>query len=133
VLFGWYDIALDRLLALIAEQHHDDRGFVWPVPVAPFDVHLICLGDSGSPASREAERLHGELEGAGRSVLFDDRDERPGVKFADADLIGAPVRLTVSERSLQAGGVEMKLRAREGKETLPSAAVIDRVLANLRY
>ena len=78
-----------------------------------------------------AERLYGELESAGRAVLFDDRDERPGVKFADADLIGSPVRLTVSERSIQAGGVEMKLRSQESKQTIPEAMVIARVSETL--
>jgi prolyl-tRNA synthetase len=133
LFFGWHEIALDRLLAVIAEGHHDDHGLVWPVGVAPFDVHLVSLGTAGSAAARAAERLHDELENAGRDVLFDDRDERPGVKFADADLIGVQVRLTVSERSLQAGGVEMKLRNQESKEMIPHAEVIARVSEKLRF
>jgi prolyl-tRNA synthetase len=133
LFFGRYELALDRLLACIAEEHHDDKGLLWPARVAPFAVHLVSLGAASSAAGNEAERLYRELEGTGRTVLFDDRDERPGVKFADADLIGAPVRLTVSERSLQAGGVEMKLRGRDEREIVPAAVTGDRVTEELRF
>ena len=106
---GSYGIGSGRLLACVAEAFHDEKGLVWPVSVAPYHLHLVVLVGKGSPeTSRVAEQLYGDLEQVGIEVLFDDRSEMtPGVKFNDADLIGLPIRLTVSERSLQAGGVEL--------------------------
>ncbi len=106
VVMGSYGIGSGRLLACIAEEHHDEQGLIWPATVAPYHVHLVALRG----AQGEADHLYLQLREAGVETLFDDRDERPGVKFADADLIGIPLRLTVSARSLQAGGVELKLR-----------------------
>jgi prolyl-tRNA synthetase len=108
IVMGSYGIGVGRLLACVAEEHHDDRGLVWPAAIAPFDVHVCALGDEGLAGG---EPVVGALEAAGFDVLFDDRGERPGVQFADAELIGCPVRLTVSKRSLAAGGVEAMLRA----------------------
>jgi prolyl-tRNA synthetase len=105
---GSYGIGVGRLLACVAEEHHDDRGLDWPPAIAPFDVHVCALGDEGLAG---AELVVSSLEAAGIDVLFDDRGERPGVQFADAELIGCPVRLTVSQRSQAAGGVEAALRA----------------------
>jgi len=102
--------AAPRLLAAAAETHRDERGLRWPAAIPPFDVHVVSLGGRGTEAMAAAERLCGELESRGREVLLDDREESPGVKFADADLIGIPVRITVSARSLAAGGVEVKRR-----------------------
>ncbi len=110
IVMGSYGIGVGRLLACIAEEHHDERGLRLPVAIAPYPVHLTVLRGSDSEAGEVAERVYGSLEAAGIGVLFDDRGERPGVQFADADLIGLPVRLTVSERSLKAGGVELKRR-----------------------
>jgi prolyl-tRNA synthetase len=107
---GSYGIGVGRLLACIAEEHHDERGLRFPVAVAPYPVHLTVLRGSDSEAGEVAERVYGSLEAAGIGVLYDDRGERPGVQFADADLIGLPVRLTVSERSLTSGGIELKRR-----------------------
>ena len=108
IVMGSYGIGVGRLLACVAEEHHDDRGLDWPPAIAPFDVHVCALGDEGLAG---AELVVSSLEAAGIDVLFDDRGERPGVQFADAELIGCPVRLTVSKRSLAAGGVEAALRA----------------------
>jgi prolyl-tRNA synthetase len=108
IVMGSYGIGVGRLLACVAEEHHDDRGLVWPPAIAPFDVHVCALGDEGLAG---AELVVSSLEAAGIDVLFDDRGERPGVQFADAELIGCPVRLTVSQRSQAAGGVEAALRA----------------------
>jgi len=109
IIMGSYGFGVSRTLAAIAEQHHDERGLVWPVTVAPFDVHLVVLG--ADDAARElAESVEALLEDAGVDVLYDDRDESAGVKFADADLIGIPLRLTVSPRSIKAGGIESKRR-----------------------
>ncbi len=110
IVMGCYGIGVGRLLACIAEEHHDDRGLRLPIAIAPFPVHLTVLRGADSPAGEVAERVYETLEAAGVGVLFDDRGERPGVQFADADLIGLPLRLTVSERSLTAGGVELKRR-----------------------
>jgi prolyl-tRNA synthetase len=113
VVMGSYGIGIGRLLACIAEEHHDDRGLRWPAAVAPFDVHLCALGSENLEL---AGALHDEGEAAGLDVLLDDRSERPGVQFADADLIGAPVRITVSTRSVEAGGVEATLRGGAERE-----------------
>ncbi len=112
VVMGSYGIGVERLLQVIVEQHHDDAGIIWPAEVSPLDVHLIRLGKS--EAVRAAgDALYAELQAAGRQVLYDDREETAGVKFNDADLIGLPVRLLVSERLLAAGEVEIKPRGGE--------------------
>jgi prolyl-tRNA synthetase len=115
VVMGSYGIGLGRLMGCIAEAHHDENGLMWPVMVAPFQVHLVALSGKQSRESEklasQAEEIYQNLTASGLEVLFDDRDESPGVKFKDADLIGLPIRLTISERSLQNGGVEFKKRA----------------------
>jgi prolyl-tRNA synthetase len=111
VVMGSYGIGSGRTLACVAEEYHDDNGLVLPVSVAPYQVHLVLLtGKGDEEPSDTAERLYLDLQAAGVEVLFDDRQESPGVKFNDADLIGLPIRLTVSQRSLKAGGVEFKRR-----------------------
>jgi prolyl-tRNA synthetase len=107
VVMGSYGIGVGRLLACIAEERHDDAGLQWPAAVAPFDMHLCSIGEEGVAAAGE---LHDLLQLEGLTVLWDDRAERPGVQFADADLIGAPVRLTMSPRTLEANSVEVKRR-----------------------
>ena len=113
IVMGSYGIGVGRLLACIAEQHHDEAGLSWPVTVAPYPVHLVALA-GGQEA---AEQLYTGLQQAGVEALFDDRDESPGVKFTDADLIGLPLRLTISRRSLERGGVEFRSR-RTGETTI---------------
>ena len=108
IVMGSYGIGVGRLLACIAEEHRDDRGLCWPAPLAPFAVHICALGDDGLAAAAD---LAVSLGSAGVDVLVDDRGERAGVQFADAELIGCPVQLTVSKRSLASGGVEAKLRS----------------------
>jgi prolyl-tRNA synthetase len=105
VVMGSYGIGVGRLLACIAEEHHDKDGLVWPVSVAPYHVHIVA-----SEAGETAEGLYAMLRSAGVEVLYDDRGESLGAKFKDADLIGAPIRLTLTPRSLQQGGVEVKAR-----------------------
>jgi prolyl-tRNA synthetase len=109
VVMGSYGIGLGRLLACIAEEHHDEAGLCWPPSVAPFDVHLVGL--SRDPA--QCDELYEALLASGLEVLYDDRPERAGVKFNDADLIGVPVRLTLGDRSLERGEVELKVRTRK--------------------
>ncbi len=117
---GCYGIGVSRIVAAAIEQHHDERGIVWPETIAPFHVALVPIGAHRAPAVREAaERLHADLEAAGMEVLYDDRDVRPGVMFADADLIGIPHRLVVSERGLRAGTVEHRARQETGSRDLP--------------
>jgi prolyl-tRNA synthetase len=122
IVMGSYGIGVGRLMACIAEQHHDDRGLIWPAAIAPFHVHLVGL----KGAESEAEQLYHDLRAAGVSVLFDDRNETPGVKFADADLIGIPVRLTIGKRSLENGGVEVSTRRSGEKHMLAVADVVSR-------
>jgi prolyl-tRNA synthetase len=123
VVMGSYGIGTGRLLACVAEAHHDDHGLTWPITVAPFQVHLVVL--KGSEA--DADRLYTVLNAAGVEVLFDDREESAGVKFNDADLIGVPIRLTVSEKSLNQGGVELKLRQKTEKTIVPLEDIAVRI------
>jgi prolyl-tRNA synthetase len=128
VIMGSYGIGSGRLLACVAEEHHDEYGLVWPITVAPYPVHLVVLAgkDTGAvPAA--ADRLYQELLSAGIEVLYDDREESPGVKFNDADLIGLPIRLTVSGRSLGQDSVEFKRRDSKEKSLIPHQQVIARV------
>lgn len=120
VVMGSYGIGVTRLLACLAEHYHDDAGLCLPVTVAPYQVHLVALRGG----EETADQLYAHLQAAGLEVLYDDRDERPGVKFNDADLIGLPLRLTVSQRSLAEGGVEMKLRTEAAREVVALADVV---------
>jgi prolyl-tRNA synthetase len=125
MIMGSYGFGVSRVLAAIAEHHRDERGLRWPVTVAPFEAHLVVLG-ANEDARRLADDVHVRLEEAGIETLYDDRDESAGVKFADADLIGVPVRLTVSSRSIASGGVEIKRRD-QGPELAATLAVDDTV------
>jgi prolyl-tRNA synthetase len=127
VVMGSYGIGLGRLLACIAEEHHDDKGLSWPASVAPFHVHLVALGGKDANVQAQADALYDALGQAGVEVLYDDRAESPGVKFADADLIGLPVRITVAAKALAAGGVEWKHRDSDAKEIVPLDEVITRL------
>jgi prolyl-tRNA synthetase len=112
IVMGSYGIGLGRSVACIVEEHHDAKGIVWPREVAPYPAHLVAIGAAKEPRVREvADRLHRVAFEAGREILYDDRDESPGVKFTDAELLGMPTILTVSPRSLAAGGVEVTDRA----------------------
>ena len=136
VIMGSYGIGVGRLLACVAEEHHDGNGLSLPVTVAPYLVHLVSLAKGEGPARSAAEALYEELTAAGVEVLYDDRGENPGVKFNDADLIGCPVRVTVGDRGLKKGTLEVKLRGAAGRgEEVPVAEVAARVeeeLAALR-
>ncbi len=108
---GCYGIGITRIVGAAIEQNHDDKGIIWPAPLAPFDVVLVPINMHRSAEVRDAaEGLYSDLSAAGLEVLFDDRDARPGVKFADAELLGIPHRLVVSERSLAAGELEYRHR-----------------------
>jgi len=135
IVMGSYGIGSGRLLACVAEEHRDEKGLCWPMSMAPFDVHLVALRGS----EQQAEELYADLTAAGLEVLFDDREESPGVKFNDADLIGLPIRITIGERSLKEGGVELKLRREEDKRIVKLDQVVtdvtrtkEQLLAELR-
>jgi len=115
-IMGCYGIGVDRTLASIIEEHHDDKGIIWPMTVAPFQVAIVPIKYDGA-MKEAADKLYDELKKAGVEVLLDDRNERPGVKFADADLIGYPVRVVVGDKNLP--NVEVKFRAAEAPELLP--------------
>ena len=116
---GCYGIGITRIVGAAIEQNHDDNGIIWPAPLAPFDVVLVPINMHRSEAVREAaEALYAELTESGLEVLFDDRDVRPGVKFADAELIGIPHRLVVSDRGLEAGELEYRHRRDEESRNL---------------
>ena len=120
VMMGSYGIGSGRLLACVAEEFNDENGLIWPITIAPYHIHLVLLSaKSGAETTRMAEDLYAELQANNLEVLYDDRDESPGVKFNDADLIGIPIRLTVSTRSLNQGAVEFKRRDREERTMIP--------------
>ena len=111
-LMGCYGMGVTRLVAAIIEQNHDDKGIVWPDPVAPFQVHILPLNyDKSDEVRAAADELYQACAASGIEVLLDDRNERPGVKFADADLIGIPHRVVIGDRGLKKGVFEYKLRA----------------------
>jgi prolyl-tRNA synthetase len=127
VHMGSYGIGPSRLLAAIIEASHDENGIIWPESVAPFDVALLNLKTGDAATDEACGRLYRELSAAGRDVLYDDRDERPGAKFATADLIGIPWQLVVGPKGLAEGQVELKHRATGARETLPLDAVVARL------
>ena len=132
VIMGSYGIGVGRLLGCLAEEYHDEHGLLWPATVAPYQVHLVLLRGKGDLRGEEISRnLCRDLQDSGIDVLFDDRDESPGVKFNDADLIGLPIRITVSERALGQGGVEMKLRSQPDKAVVPLDGIVSRVKSEI--
>jgi len=127
---GCYGIGVERIVAAAVEQHNDEDGIIWPASIAPHDVHLVGLSLARDEAvAADADALYEELQHAGLDVIFDDRDDSPGVKFNDADLIGVPIRLTASPRNLKAGMVELKRRDAEEAEQVPRAELVARVRA----
>src|SRR5919112_3112184 len=128
IFMGSYGIGSGRVSATVVEQHHDERGIVWPATVAPYEASLMWIGgENDSEAQEAADRLYNELTKAGVEVLYDDRPERAGVKFNDADLIGNPVRVSVSSRTLGKGEAEIKLRASEEAVFVPLSEVVPTV------
>jgi len=119
IVMGSYGIGLGRLLAAIVEKSHDDKGIIWPLSAAPCQVHLCALSLDKPGVLTAAEKVYRDLQKKGIEVLFDDRDESPGVKFNDADLLGIPLRLTLSPRTLQSHSVEAKWRTQKEVQLLP--------------
>jgi prolyl-tRNA synthetase len=123
MVMGCYGIGISRVIAAIVEEHHDEHGIAWPGTVAPYDVHLIAM--PGNEAAAAADALYESLGTSGVSVLYDDRDVRAGVKFADADLVGVPVQLIVGSKGLARGIVERKSRRTGARDELPLESVVE--------
>jgi prolyl-tRNA synthetase len=133
VQMGSYGIGIGRLMALVVEQNHDEKGIIWPLSVAPYQVALVGLDMDKAETRTVAEQLYTDLTAAGLEVLFDDRTETAGVKFNDADLIGLPLRAVVSKRSLKNGGVELKWRARKESHIVPVHEAVQAIYAEIRH
>jgi prolyl-tRNA synthetase len=132
LLMGCYGIGVTRIVAAAIEQNHDERGIIWPAPIAPFQVVLVPLNLQKSARVREvSDRLYEELSAAGVEVLYDDRDARPGVKFADAELLGIPHRLVVAERGLEAGRLEYRHRRDSASTDFPASEALAFIRARL--
>jgi len=129
---GCYGIGVSRTAAAAIEQNYDDNGIVWPAPIAPYIVSVLCLDAANEEAFSLSKKIHDELESRGIDVLLDDRLERPGVKFIDADLIGCPFRVTVGARGLKDGVVELKTRDGKINEKLPKDNCIETLIGHIQ-
>jgi prolyl-tRNA synthetase len=127
VVMGSYGIGVSRLVAAIIEAYHDPLGIVWPESVAPFKIGLVNLRAGDAACDKASEEIYAKLRGAGVEVLYDDRDERAGIKFADMDLVGLPWRLTVGPRGLAKGLIEVKQRAGGAVEEISAEAALSRL------
>ena len=124
---GCYGIGLGRLMAAAIEQNHDDKGIIWPLTIAPYQVYLCPLHLENPEVADAANRLYETLTANGLEVLLDDRDESPGVKFNDADLLGIPIRVTISPRSLEKNSAEIKQRSQKETRLLLLEETVDRL------
>jgi prolyl-tRNA synthetase len=129
LIMGCYGIGLGRLMAAAIEQNSDDKGIIWPMPISPFHVHIVALNADNPEVAAAAGQLHADLTAAGCETLLDDRLETAGVKFNDADLLGMPIRLTVSPRNLKTASVELKMRREGTSRLVPVAEVVGEVAA----
>lgn len=128
MIMGCYGIGIGRTAAASIEQNHDEKGIVWPMPLAPFQVHLVPVNVKDKPTMDAAETIYKDLLDAGIDALMDDRDERAGVKFNDADLIGIPIRLTIGSKALKENSVEMKMRNMAEASLVKMGEVREKVL-----
>jgi prolyl-tRNA synthetase len=132
-IMGCYGIGVTRTLQAVIEQNFDAEGIIWPITIAPYAVEVVVINVQSAESVRVGEQIVADLEAVGMDVLYDDRDERPGVKFKDADLLGIPVRVNVGEKSLAKGMIEVKLRKTKEMRPVPvaeaSKAVFDVVRA----
>ncbi len=132
LIMGCYGIGLNRIMAAAVEAHHDDDGVIWPMSIAPFEVLVIALDPRDNEVVQVGREIHDRLTDAGVEVLYDDRDERAGFKFKDADLIGIPLRIVVGRKSLAAGGVEVTERGKPDKPILPPTTAVEHVTKRVR-
>ena len=131
IVMGCYGIGVTRTLSAVVEQHHDENGIIWPMSVAPYHVIITLVKPNDQEQAAVAEKIYEDLIRAGVEVLLDDRDERPGVKFKDADLLGIPVRITVGKRASE-GIVEYKLRREENKTEKTVAEAVEAAVQIVR-
>jgi prolyl-tRNA synthetase len=131
-IMGCYGIGLNRIMAAAVEAHHDEDGIIWPMSIAPFEAEIIGLDPRDEEVMRVAGEIHDQLAAVGVDVLFDDRDERAGFKFKDADLVGVPLRVVVGKKSLAAGGVEVSQRGVESKQTKSLSDAVQWVIGRVR-
>ena len=127
IFMGCYGIGIGRTVAACIEQNHDENGIIFPIPIAPFHCIISALNIKEDPVREASERIYGQLADAGVEVLLDDRDERPGFKFKDADLIGIPLRIVVGSKNLAQGNVELKDRKTGEVALLPVTEAVERV------
>jgi prolyl-tRNA synthetase len=132
IVMGTYGIGITRTVAAVIEQSHDENGIVWPIPIAPFHVHVLPVNQKHDASRETAGGLTADLEKRGIEVLYDDRDERPGAKFKDADLLGMPLRVTIGDRGLAEGVVEVRDRKTGTVEKVPVASAADTVAARVK-
>ncbi|HET8741519.1 MAG TPA: proline--tRNA ligase [Gaiella sp.] len=125
IVMGSYGVGPGRVLAAVVEQSHDDRGIVWPTSIAPYDVHVLSLAGASEEVGTVAESVAGDFTAAGADVLLDDRDARPGEKFADADLLGVPLRVTVGRKTLDDDAVDVRRRRDDADSRVDRSSVID--------
>ena len=125
---GSYGIGVERAMSAVAETHHDENGLIWPISIAPYEVVVTLLKSDHEESVVEAERIYNELGSAGVDVLLDDRNERPGVKFADAELIGIPLRVTIGPRGLENGVAELNVRSNSQQSEIALDKVVEEVV-----
>ncbi len=130
---GTYGIGVTRTMAAAVEQNHDDKGILWPVSLAPFEVIVVPVKNDDRASAEAAMRLHDELEASGIDVIIDDRDERAGVKFNDADLLGIPLRVTIGPRGLANGMIEIKMRSAAAAEEIPLQGGAVEIATRIRH
>ncbi|MFQ5827518.1 MAG: proline--tRNA ligase, partial [Dehalococcoidia bacterium] len=127
IVMGCYGIGLGRLLAAVVEYSHDEQGIIWPSSIGPYQIYLCPIQQERPEVASAAQSLYGELEHEGMEVLFDDREESPGVKFSDADLLGIPLRVVLSPRTLKEGRAEVKWRQEKDAQLLPLEGITSRI------
>jgi len=129
---GCYGIGIGRTVAACIEQNHDENGIIFPIPIAPFQVIVSALSAKEDEVKEASEKIYQDLLQAGIEVTIDDRDERPGFKFKDADLIGIPLRIVVGAKNLVDGKVELKDRKTGAVEIIPIAEALEKVKATVK-
>jgi prolyl-tRNA synthetase len=132
LIMGCYGIGVNRIVAAAVEADHDDNGIVWPLPIAPYHALLVPLQIGNEAVLASTEEIRAALVGAGFDVLIDDRDQRPGFKFKDADLIGVPLRVVIGERGLKDGKIEVKWRTDAEAHTVPADGAGPAIVGELR-
>ena len=124
---GCYGIGISRIVAASIEQNHDEKGIIWPEHIAPFDYIIIVLNDKNNDITAKAKEIYKSIKSSGREVMIDDRDERAGVKFAEADLIGIPNQIIVSKRGLDQNTIELVSRSTGNKEDIAINELVEKI------